>query len=115
MKQEEVQRIQDEVQAKDEETRRLQEEVELARKRQEEVANALTTTPAHHHLTDHDDDDEAVPNGHSHELASGDDNYGDPVDGMTTHAEKNERLQSQLKVRRVVFDGIDYHYVQSCF
>jgi len=93
MKQEEVQRIQEEVQAKDEETRRLQEEVELARKRQEE-ANA---TPAHHHLTDHDDDDEAVPNGHSHELASDGDMY-DPVDGMTTNVEKNERLQSQLKM-----------------
>lgn len=38
MKQEEVMRIQEEVQAKDEETRRLQEEVEAARKRQEEVA-----------------------------------------------------------------------------
>jgi len=101
MKQEEVQRIQDEVQAKDEETRRLQEEVEAARKRQEEVANALinaTTTPAHHHLTDHDDDDEAVPNGHSHELASGDDVYADPVDGMQTQQEKNGRLQSQLMV-----------------
>lgn len=102
MKQEEVQRIQDEVQAKDEETRRLQEEVEAARKRQEEVATALinvTATPAHHHLADHDDDDEAVPNGHSHDLGSGDVEYPDPVDGMKTQAEKNERLQSQLKVR----------------
>jgi len=101
MKQEEVQRISDEVQAKDEETRRLQEEVEMARKRQEEVANALinaTTTPAHHHLTDHDDDDEAVPNGHSQDLASGDVDYVDPVDAMTTNASKNERLQSQLKM-----------------
>src|SRR5665811_1833086 len=102
MKQEEVMRIQEEVQAKDEETRRLQEEVELARQRQEEVAkaliNAIPSTPAHLNLTDHDDDDESVPNGHSQDLASGDDNYPDPVDGMTTHAEKNERLQSQLKV-----------------
>ncbi|CAL8125890.1 unnamed protein product [Orchesella dallaii] len=101
MKQEEVQRISDEVQAKDEETRRLQEEVVEARKRQEEVANALvtaTTTPAHHHLKDMDDDDEHVPNGHSQELDNGDIQYEDPVEGRTTQAEKNERLQSQLRM-----------------
>ncbi|OXA50335.1 Moesin/ezrin/radixin 1 [Folsomia candida] len=101
MKQEEVMRIQEEVQAKDEETRRLQEEVEAARKRQEEVANALinaTTTPANHHLTDHDDDDELVPNGHSQELYGGDGEYADPVDGMQTQSQKNEKLQSQLKM-----------------
>ncbi|ODN03767.1 Moesin/ezrin/radixin 1 [Orchesella cincta] len=100
-KQEEVQRIQDEVQAKDEETRRLQEEVAEARKRQEEVANALvtaTTTPAHHHLKDMDDDDEHVPNGNSHELDNGDIQYEDPVEGRTTQAEKNERLQAQLRM-----------------
>lgn len=57
-----------------------------------------TTTPAHHHLTDHDDDDESVPNGHSQELDPGDVEYPDPVDGMTTHAEKNLSLQSKLKV-----------------
>jgi radixin len=99
MKQEEVLRIQEEVQAKDDETRRLQEEVEAARKRQEEVANALiiaTTTPANQFVTDHDDDDELVPNGHSHDLEGGE--YPDPVDGRSTHAEKNERLQSQLKM-----------------
>ena len=102
MKQDEVQRIQDEVQAKDDETRRLQEEVQEARRRQEEVANALvnaTTTPAHHHLTDMDDDDEHVPNGHhSHDLENGEFTHDDPVDGMTTQAQKNERLQSQLRV-----------------
>lgn len=94
-------RIQVEVQAKDEETRRLQEEVEEARRRQELAAKEMlnaTTTPAHHHVTDHDDDDEAMPNGHSQELASGDMDYDDPVDGMRTHAEKNQRLQDQLKV-----------------
>lgn len=101
MKQEEVMRIQEEVQAKDDETRRLQEEVEAARKRQEEVANALisaTTMPAHHHLEDEDDDDQAMPNGHSHEFASGEGDYLDPVDGRRTAAEKNSQLQSKLQV-----------------
>jgi radixin len=101
MKQDEVKRIQEEVQAKDEETRRLQEEVEEARRRQEEVTHAMVnanSTPAHHHLTDHDDDDESVPNGHSQDLASGDIDYEDPVEGMKTQAEKNERLQNQLRM-----------------
>lgn len=102
-----MQRIQDEVQAKDDETRRLQEEVQEARRRQEEVANALvnaTTTPAHHHLKDMDDDDEHVPNGHSHELDNGDMEHEDPVEGRTTQAEKNERLQTQLRVCN--YDGV---------
>ncbi|CAG7734215.1 unnamed protein product [Allacma fusca] len=99
-KQEEVMRIQEEVQAKDDEARRLQNEVEEARRKQEEVAAAMvqaTTTPAHHMVKDHDDeedDDNQMLNGH--DLNSGDEVYSDPVDGMKTQAEKNERLQSQL-------------------
>ena len=101
LKQEEVRRIQEEVQAKDEETRRLQEEVEEARRRQEEVAAAMviaTTTPAHHHVTEtSDDDDDAVTNGH--ELVGGDENYVDRLNDRQTHAERNERIQQQLRVK----------------
>jgi len=102
LKQEEVRRIQEEVQAKDEETRRLQEEVEEARRRQEEVTAAMlnaNATPAHHHLTDHDDDDEDIPNGHmSSDLLTDGMEYDDPVEGRQTQAEKNERLQNQLRM-----------------
>merc|ERR1719481_2136863 len=54
-----------------------------ARKRQEEASQAhiaATTTPKHHHLQDIDEDD-----------------LRDPVDERLTLAEKNERLQSQLR------------------
>lgn len=112
MKQEEVLRIQEEVQAKDDETRRLQDEVVEARRRQEEVANALvnaTTTPAHLNLRDViDDDDEHVPNGHSHELDNGDMQHEDPVEGRTTQAEKNERLQNQLRVSYIIWPNISW-------
>ena len=101
MKQDEVRRIQEEVQAKDEEARRLQEEVEEARKKQEEAASAMlqaTTTPAHHMVRDHDDDDdEQVLNGHSEDLDNSEMVGEDPVEGMRTQAEQNERLQSQLQ------------------
>lgn len=103
LKQEEVRRIQEEVQAKDDETRRLQQEVEEARRRQEEAAAAMlsaTTTPAHHHVAEADDDDEAVPNGHHVDLEGlGDGHMEDPIDGgRVTQVEKNARLQSQLAV-----------------
>ena len=100
MKQEEVRRIQAEVQAKDEETRRLQMEVEEARRRQEEAAAAMST-PAHHHLRgDHDDDDADVPNGHGHDLDN-DMEYNDPIEGgRSTLAEKNQLLQNRLLVSR---------------
>lgn len=103
MKQDEVQRIQDEVDIKNEETKRLQDEVADARRRQEEAASALvnaTTTPAHHHLTDMDDDDAHVPNGHSHDLENGDP-HDDPIESRITQTEKNERLQNQLRVSRM--------------
>ncbi|XP_046656221.1 moesin/ezrin/radixin homolog 1-like [Daphnia pulicaria] len=110
-KQVEVQRIAEEVQHKDDETRRLQEEVEEARRRQEEAAAALiaaTTTSQHQHVNegDHDegeDEDEDTPNG---DISAGNDlisesdinSIRDPVEDRLTLAEKNERLQNQLKM-----------------
>ncbi|GLG99335.1 Moesin/ezrin/radixin homolog 1 [Gryllus bimaculatus] len=100
-KQEEVMRIQTEVDQKDEETRRLQAEVEEARRKQEEVNQALlaaTTTPQHHHVeeNEHDEDDEMVNGDVSRDLAT-DDNIVDPVEERRTLAERNERLYDQLK------------------
>lgn len=103
-KQMEVMRIQDEVQAKDEETRRLQEEVEVARQKQEAATQALAaaaTTPKHHHVqeNEHDDDDEndEMSNGDvSRDLAT-DSDIVDPIEERRTLAERNERLQNQLK------------------
>ncbi|XP_049804339.1 moesin/ezrin/radixin homolog 1 isoform X1 [Schistocerca nitens] len=100
-KQEEVMRIQNEVEAKDEETRRLQEEVEEARRKQEEVKQALmaaTTTPQHHHVVENenDEDDETENGDVSRDLAT-DDNIVDPVEERRTLAERNERLHDQLK------------------
>ncbi|KZS17755.1 Moesin/ezrin/radixin 1, partial [Daphnia magna] len=100
----------EEVQRKDDETRRLQEEVEEARRRQEEAAAALiaaTTTPQHQHVNegDHDegeDEEDETPNG---DISAGNDlisesdinSIRDPVEDRLTLAEKNERLQNQLK------------------
>lgn len=107
LKQEEVQRIQEEVNVKDDETRRLQDEVEEARRQQELVKEALlqaTSTPQHHHVaeTEHDEnenDEEAMANGDvSRELNTSDEPIIDPVEERKTHAEKNERLQNQLKL-----------------
>ncbi|PNF33606.1 hypothetical protein B7P43_G14352 [Cryptotermes secundus] len=100
-KQEEVVRIQNEVDQKDEETRRLQEEVEEARRKQDEVKQALlaaTTTPQHHHVqeNEHDEDDEMVNGDVSRDLAT-DDNIIDPIEERRTLAERNERLHDQLK------------------
>lgn len=103
-KQMEVQRIQEEVQLKDEETQRLQSEVEEARRKQEEVNAALvaaTTTPQHHHVTEneHDENDELL-NGEVGADFSQDDmqNLPRPEEDRQTQAEKNERLQNQLKL-----------------
>ncbi|XP_034245416.1 moesin/ezrin/radixin homolog 1 [Thrips palmi] len=102
-KQMEVMRIQDEVQAKDEETRRLQEEVELARQKQEAATQALAAaaTPKQLHVqeNEHDDDDEndEMSNGDvSRDLAT-DSDIVDPIEERRTLAERNERLQNQLK------------------
>merc|ERR1711936_707342 len=81
-KRSEVEDILTEVQRKEEENRQLQEEMDAARQRQEEASKALmavSTTPSHHHLREDDDD------------------VSDPVNERLTLAEKNERLQSQLR------------------
>lgn len=103
-KQMEVMRIQEEVQAKDDETRRLQEEVEAARQKQEAATQALAaaaTTPKHHHVQENEDDDDGendeMSNGNvSHNLAT-DSDIIDPIEERRTLAERNERLQNQLK------------------
>ncbi|CAG0878919.1 unnamed protein product [Darwinula stevensoni] len=102
MKQEEVQRIQDEVAQRDEETRLLQEEVAEARRKQEEATAALmaANTPQHHHVqeSEHGEDDE-MPNGDiSRDLRTTDEDILDPIEDRRTMQEKNERLQSQLKM-----------------
>lgn len=104
-KQEEVYKIQEEVNVKDEETRRLQMEVEEARRVQEEATAALlaaTTTPQHHHVTDneHEENDD-IPNGEIAADLANEDDAGDiprPEEDRQTQAEKNERLQQQLKM-----------------
>lgn len=101
-KQEEVMRIQSEVETKDEETRRLQEEVEEARRKQEEaaaIALAAAATPKHHHVmeNENEDNDEMV-NGHETQDLDTDMDIVDPVEERRTLAERNERLQDQLKM-----------------
>jgi len=104
-KKNEVDDISDQVRNKEEENRQLQEEMEDARKKQEEASKALiaaSTTPGHHHLqeTEDDEEDDETPlqNGdHSRELRYDDDEVQDPVNDRITLAEKNERLQNQLK------------------
>merc|ERR1719516_865542 len=100
----EVEEIVSEVQRKEEENRQLQQEMEEARKRQEEASKALiaaSTTPKHHHLQEMDDDDsddERKMNGDtSRDLMNYDDDVADPVNERITLAEKNERLQNQLR------------------
>lgn len=87
-------------------------EVEEARRQQEVARTALlqaTTTPNHHHVKDHDEDDnddEGLSNGDvSRELCTGDEPIIDPVGERQTHAEKNERLQNQLKVSSFKLSG----------
>jgi len=102
----EVEDIVAEVKRKEDENRQLQEEMDLARQRQEEASQALiaaTTTPRHHHLQEmdgasDDEEDQRIPNGdHSQNLREDDEDLRDPVDERQTLAEKNERLQSQLR------------------
>uniref|UniRef100_A0A1B6EGR6 Moesin/ezrin/radixin homolog 1 n=1 Tax=Clastoptera arizonana TaxID=38151 RepID=A0A1B6EGR6_9HEMI len=101
-KQDEVLRIKDEVEAKDMETRRLQEEVEIARQKQIEADALLlasATTPQHHHVeeNEHEENDEMVNGDVTRDLET-DDNIVDPVEDRRTLAERNERLQDQLKM-----------------
>jgi len=105
-KKDEVEDIVAEVKRKEDENRQLQEEMDLARQRQEEASQALiaaTTTPRHHHLQEmdgasDDEEDQRITNGdHSQNLREDDEDLRDPVDERQTLAEKNERLQSQLR------------------
>ncbi|XP_017303547.1 moesin/ezrin/radixin homolog 1-like [Diaphorina citri] len=83
-----------------------QEEVENARnarKKQDEMNAALlmaTSTPQHHHVeeNEHDENDDNMLNGHVSRDLDTDDNIVDPVEERRTLAERNERLQDQLKV-----------------
>lgn len=102
-KQEEVSNIQAQVMNKERENQELQSEMAEARKKHEEATQALiaaTTTPRHHHVQENDDDedDETVANGdNSRDLRNDDDDINDPVNERLTLAERNERLQNQLK------------------
>ena len=116
-KQEQVSAIQDQVQAKEFENQQLQAEMADARKKHEnclsdpnslftlqEATQALiaaTTTPRHHHVQENDDDendDDDLPNGDSsRDLRNDDEDINDPVNERLTLAERNERLQNQLK------------------
>jgi len=107
-KAEEVQHIQAAVQSKEEENALLQSEMAEARKKHEEATQALieaTTTPRHHHVHENDDDelDEDEENNlngdelRTTDLRDNDDEINDPVDDRLTLAERNERLQNQLR------------------
>merc|ERR1719490_9973 len=108
---EERQRLEDEINNKKGEVEDIVAEVKRKedenRQRQEEASQALiaaTTTPRHHHLqemdgaSDDEEEDQRIPNGdHSQNLREDDEDLMDPVDERQTLAEKNERLQSQLR------------------
>ncbi|XP_058063921.1 moesin/ezrin/radixin homolog 1 isoform X1 [Anopheles bellator] len=110
IKQLEMQKIQEEVSLKDSETKRLHEEVEEAIRKQvvpgrNEAAAALqaaTTTPKHHHVEEEEDNEEELMNGENGEQDFSkdfdtDEHIKDPVEERRTLAERNERLQDQLK------------------
>jgi len=99
LKQDEVFSIQREVDAKDEQTRLLQAEVEEARQKHNELMQAAAT-PQHHHLqeTEQDETSDVAANGDvSRDLPMLEGTLQDPINDRRTIAEKNERLQSQLK------------------
>jgi len=103
MKQEEVSTIYQQVRTKEDENSALQSEMENARQKHEEATRALvaaTTTPGHHHVRDHDEeeDDNHLQNGDtSRDLRMDSDEIVDPVDERQTLAERNLRLQDQLR------------------
>jgi len=101
-KQEEVATIHNQVQNKERENMELQSEMADARKKHEEATQALiaaTTTPRHHHVEENDDeeDDNEINGDSSRDLRNDDDEINDPVEERLTLAERNERLQNQLK------------------
>jgi len=82
-------------------------EVEEARDKREQLMLAqmaavqapAPVTPQHHHVeeNDHDENDEILNGDVTKDLET-DDNIVDPVEERRTLAERNERLQDQLKV-----------------
>lgn len=60
---------------------------------------AATTTPGHHHVKDIDDEEDEMVNGGdtSRDLRDNEDEINDPVNERLTLAERNERLQNQLR------------------
>jgi len=102
-KQDEVSTIQHQVMTKEQENMLLQSEMAEARKKHEEATQALieaTTTPRHHHVQENDDDEDDEPNmngDNSTDLRDNEDEIHDPVDDRLTLAERNERLQNQLR------------------
>lgn len=79
-------------------------EVEEVRRKQEEATAALlaaTTTPQHHHVAEQEgtEENDDIPNGDiSKDLYTGEEPIEDPIEERRTLAERNERLQNQLKV-----------------
>merc|ERR1712043_27603 len=102
-KAEEVSTIHNQVQNKERENMELQSEMAEARKKHEEATQALiaaTTTPRHHHVEENDDeegDDNEINGDNSRDLRDDDDEINDPVEERLTLAERNERLQNQLR------------------
>lgn len=101
-KADEVSTIHNQVQNKERENMELQSEMAEARKKHEEATQALiaaTTTPRHHHVEENDDeeDDNEINGDTSKDLRIDDDDINDPVEERLTLAERNERLQNQLK------------------
>jgi hypothetical protein len=63
-----------------------------------EALVAATTTPRHHHVQENDDEDDDATNGDtSRDLRLDDGEIDDPINDRVTLAERNERLQGQLK------------------
>lgn len=87
-------------------------EVEEVRRKQEEATAALiaaTSTPQHHHVAEQEETEENddIPNGDiSKELYTSDEPIEDPIEERRTLAERNERLQNQLKVSKKIFKCI---------
>ncbi|EGK96418.1 AGAP000562-PC [Anopheles gambiae str. PEST] len=109
VKQLEMQKIQEEVTLKDSETKRLHEEVEEAIRKQvakgsraAAALQAATTTPKHHHVEEEEENEEELINGENgtqdfSKDFDTDEHIKDPVEERRTLAERNERLQDQLK------------------
>jgi radixin len=94
----ELERRAQEAALKEEESRRLQEELRRTQLEMEEKQRALQealTTPQQLHVREQEEDDDDS-HSHSHELEI-DENAARPEEDRLTQAEKNERLNKQLK------------------